>query len=146
MKKYLLLALIAMAFPSLTLAQATDTIPKKTDAIGITTGMTLDQNFDLVSNFLTEKDYTIEQLRKETGQIITGEVPIKTINYKFRFLIKEDKIRLTGDYELQGMNLGWSRIKNIGAKGSPSKIAFQTLVDLAQKITPQGQISFSVIE
>lgn len=141
-----LMLLLFVSLPFFAFSQVEDTIPKKANSIEIITGFDLDKNFELATQAAIEKDWTIGQVHKELG-IFTAEAVIGSIAYKFKFSAQKDKIRLTGDYEIQGVNLGVSKIQNIGQKGSPAKKAFQSMLSLAQKLAELsgGKLSFFVI-
>ena len=132
-----------------------DTIPKNVNVIEIVTGLSMVENYTLAGQALAEKGWEIAQANKEFGQIVTAFVTINNMKQKFFLLSKDGKIRLTGEFipgyysavNSDYLNLSPGKITNYGMKGSPSKKAFISMLELAQKIAPPGsKLIFSKAE
>lgn len=146
MKKYLLMA--ALASPLICVAQINvDTIPKKVNALEIHTGLTAEENYNVVVNYLISKDWPLDKLIKDHGYVSTGKVYTKPLYTYFRFWTQDKKIRITGTATYDNVALGDFAIENGGDKGSPAKKSFQSLVDAGQAIAPpNSKITFSIVK
>lgn len=149
---------LAFALPYYCVAQINvDTIPKNVNVIEVVTGLSMVENYTLAGQALAEKGWEIAQANKEFGQIVTGRIKGDKLDtyYKFVILAKIDRIKITGEFTFQNLQLpgivmpetSTGIITNYGSKGGNSKKAFISMLDLAQKIAPPGsKLIFSKAE
>lgn len=152
-----ILLLLTLLAPLLSLAQInTDTIPKKVNVIEIHTGLSMEENFTLAGQAVAEKSWEITQAHKDIGQIATGKINLDALNTwcKLTILSKAGKIKITGEFTFNNIQIpefgkvpetSTARILNFGGKNAKAQKAFQTMMDLALKINPDGkQIRFLI--
>lgn len=137
----------------LTLEQNTEIIkpPKKTWKILIKNSSSKEDNFRLVGQTLIDNDFSIE---KKDAEYHTLESSPKSTNgnassFYLKFVAKDNLIILTGMAKsLISMSIGninidneYSKIKNIGMRGSVSKDEFDSMMNFA-KLFPDSMLEF----
>ena len=118
-------------------------IPKKANTIIITGNLTQDESFKQVTGILFESGYGILSSDNNIGTITTTEKSIKRATTRFTFLIKDKKVLIRGQFNINiTTNYGgvsspsdWSDIQYFGMNGSPSMAAWNEMLKIAEMIS-----------
>jgi hypothetical protein len=127
---------------------AIEQIPLKTNRIELETGLSFEDNFQVVGKIFVENDLEIDKLQKEFGYITTTPKANSkgAIVSKYKAIIKPEKVVLSGEFNLaQFVGNDFSQIQNKGMKGSPAKISFEEMVKLVNQI-PHTKATFIIAE
>ena len=119
---------------------------KKTSKILITNSNNKEVNFKLIGQLIIDNDFTIEKkdfdyLTMETTPKVTEG---KTSTYYLKFIAKDSLIILTGmgksrvNINFANIEDEYSKIKNIGMRGSIAKDQFDSMLNFA-KLFPENE-------
>ena len=144
------LQLIAQDDLYYTSAKQVDSIPKKANTIIIEGTQSRNEYFNAITNILFEAGYGIHSSDKEQGIITTSEKSFKKGVIKLTFLIKNKRVVLRGQYNLNmsidfgevTSEIAWSEIMYFGMKKSPNIIAWEEMIKVANQI--QGNKVYAV--
>jgi hypothetical protein len=115
---------------------------KKANTIVISDSLSQQQYFSKISDILFESGYGILNSDKETGTITTTEKPIKNSHVRLTLLIKDQKVLLRGQININlSINIdgvtaksSFQTIENAGSKKSPLMEAWNEMVKIASQI------------
>jgi hypothetical protein len=146
MKKFTILLLLLNSFIVLGQINTIDNPPKKTWKILIKNSNTKELNYQLIGQTLIDNDFSIE--KKDLDFLIIETKPqltkAETSMFYLNFIAKDNSIILTGmgksriNTNLIGVEDEYSKIKNIGMRGSIAKDQFNAMINCAKLFDKDG--------
>ena len=123
-----------------------ENIPLKVNVIELTTGLSYEENFTLVGKKLVALGFLLEQVQKDFGYITADAKNLSKMDltFKLKVIVEENRIKISGNYNMPRLDNNYDVIFNKGMKGSPMKVSFEEMLNIALKI-PHSEVNFFVI-
>jgi hypothetical protein len=154
MKKFTILLILLNSFIVLGQINTIDNPPKKTWKILIKNSNNKELNYKLIGQTLIDNDFLIKKkdldyLTIETKPKLTGA---ETSMFYLNFIAKDNSIILTGmgksriNSDFAGIEDEYSKIKNIGMRGSIAKDQFNAIINCAKLFDKDGNTFEFIVE